>query len=113
MVRIEMAVGGYIPFGTDVRNPDFGAVARAAGIYGERVERPEDVRAAIARAFAHDGPGADRLRDGPEGVVDAPRTTVAQVRGMALAMTKLVFAGDTAEVVETIKSNVRNIPQAT
>ena len=33
-------------------------------------------------------------------------------RGMALAMTKLVFAGDSAEVVETIKSNVRNIPQA-
>lgn len=42
-----------------------------------------------------------------------PRTTVAQVRGMALAMTRLVFAGDTAEVIETIKSNVRNIPQAT
>jgi hypothetical protein len=31
---------------------------------------------------------------------------------MALAMTKLVFAGDSAEVIETIKSNVRNIPQA-
>lgn len=43
----------------------------------------------------------------------SPRTTASQVRGMALAMTKLVFAGDTAEVVETIRSNVRNIPQAT
>jgi hypothetical protein len=31
---------------------------------------------------------------------------------MALAMTKLVFAGDSAEVVETIRSNVRNIPNA-
>jgi hypothetical protein len=31
---------------------------------------------------------------------------------MALAMTKLMFAGETAEVLETIKSNVRNIPQA-
>ena len=41
-----------------------------------------------------------------------PQATVAQVRGMALAMTKLVFAGDSAEVIETIKSNVRNIPQA-
>jgi pyruvate dehydrogenase (quinone) len=28
MVRIEMAVAGYVPFGTDVRNPDFGAIAR-------------------------------------------------------------------------------------
>ena len=31
---------------------------------------------------------------------------------MALAMTKLVFAGDTARVVETIKSNIRDLAQA-
>ena len=113
MVRIEMAVAGYIPFGTDVQNPDFGAVARAAGIHGERVERAEDVRPAIARAFAHDGPALIDFVTDPRALSMPPRTTVAQVRGMALAMTRLVFAGDTAEVVETIKSNVRNIPSAT
>jgi pyruvate dehydrogenase (quinone) len=113
MVRIEMAVAGYIPFGTDVRNPDFGAVARAAGIHGERVERAEDVRPAIARAFDHDGPALIDFVTDPRALSMPPRTTVAQVRGMALAMTRLVFAGETAEVVETIKSNVRNIPQAT
>ena len=41
-----------------------------------------------------------------------PKTTFSQVAGMALAMTKLVFAGDSAEVVETMRSNLRNIPQA-
>jgi pyruvate dehydrogenase (quinone) len=111
MVRIEMAVAGYIPFGTDVRNPDFGAMARAAGIHGERVERAEDVRPAIARAFAHDGPALIDFVTDPRALSMPPKTTVAQVRGMALAMTRLVFAGDSAEVVETIKSNVRNIPQ--
>jgi pyruvate dehydrogenase (quinone) len=113
MVRIEMAVAGYIPFGTDVRNPDFGAIARASGIHGERVERAKDVHPAIARAFAHDGPALIDFVTDPRALSMPPRTTVSQVRGMALAMTKLVFAGDTAEVVETIKSNVRNIPQAT
>ncbi len=113
MVRIEMAVAGYIPFGTDVRNPDFGALARAAGVHGERVERAEDVRPAIARAFAHDGPALIDFVTDPRALSMPPKTTVAQVRGMALAMTRLVLAGDTAEVVETIKSNVRNIPQAT
>jgi pyruvate dehydrogenase (quinone) len=39
MVRIEMAVAGYIPFGTDVQNPDFGALAQTVGIHGQRVER--------------------------------------------------------------------------
>ena len=112
MVRIEMAVAGYIPFGTDVRNPDFGAIALAAGIHGERVERAEDVRPAIARAFAHDGPALVDFVTDPRALSMPPRTTVAQVRGMALAMTRLVFAGDSAEVAETIKSNVRNISQA-
>jgi hypothetical protein len=39
-----------------------------------------------------------------------PKTTVGQVRGMALAMTSLVFACDSAKVVESIKTN---IPHAT
>jgi pyruvate dehydrogenase (quinone) len=112
MVRIEMAVAGYIPFGTDVQNPDFGALARTIGIQGERVERAEDVRPAIQRAFAHDGPALIDFVTDPRALSMPPKTTVAQVRGMALAMTKLVFAGDSAEVVETIKSNARNIPQA-
>lgn len=112
MVRIEMAVAGYIPFGTDVRNPDFGAIARAAGIHGERVEHAEDVRPAIERAFAHDGPALIDFVTDPRALSMPPKTTVAQVRGMAMAMTRLVFAGDSAEVAETIKSNVRNIPQA-
>jgi pyruvate dehydrogenase (quinone) len=112
MVRIEMAVAGYIPFGTDVRNPDFGAIAHAAGIHGERVERAGDVRPAIERAFAHDGPALIDFVTDPRALSMPPKTTVSQVAGMALAMTKLVFAGDSAEVVETIRSNVRNIPQA-
>ena len=112
MVRIEMAVAGYVPFGTDVHNPDFSAIARAVGIHAERVERAEDVRPAIERAFAHDGPALIDLVTDPRALSMPPQTTVAQVRGMALAMTRLVFEGDTAEVIETIKSNVRNIPQA-
>lgn len=112
MVRIEMAVGGYIPFGTDVRNPDFGEMARAAGIHGERVELAEDVRPALERAFAHAGPALIDFVTDPRALSMPPKTTVAQVRGMALAMTSLVFAGESAEVVQTIKSNVRNISQA-
>jgi pyruvate dehydrogenase (quinone) len=112
MVRIEMTVAGYVPFGTDVRNPDFGAMARAVGIHGERVERAEDIRPAIERAFAHDGPAVIDFVTDPRALSMPPKATFSQVRGMALAMTKLVFEGDTAEVVETIKSNVRNIPHA-
>ena len=57
MVRAEMMVVGYQPWGTDVKNPDFGAVAtgrRAARRAGRRT--PMHIRPAIERAFAHDGP---------------------------------------------------------
>ena len=56
MVRAEMMVVGYQPWGTDVKNPDFGALATAAGMHGERVEKAADIRPAIERAFAHPGP---------------------------------------------------------
>ena len=62
MVRAEMMVVGYQPWGTDVKNPDFGALATAAGLHGERVEKAADIRPAIERAFAHPGSRADRLR---------------------------------------------------
>jgi pyruvate dehydrogenase (quinone) len=112
MVRTEMEVAGYLPFGTDVRNPDFGALANVVGLHGERVERGEDIRPAIERALAYDGPALIDFVTDPRALAMPPTTEVGQVRGMALAMTKLVFSGDTAELIKTIKSNIRDIPQA-
>ena len=37
-------------------SPDFTALARSFGAYAERVERPEEVRPALARAFAQGRP---------------------------------------------------------
>jgi acetolactate synthase-1/2/3 large subunit len=50
--------GRYI--GVDVTNPDFARLAETFHCYGERVERPEDIRPALARAF----------RDGRPAVLD-------------------------------------------
>ncbi len=56
MVHREMHDAGIEPWGAEVKNPDFGAVARAMGLYGERVEKAEDIRDAIVRAFDYPGP---------------------------------------------------------
>ncbi|MDE1852604.1 MAG: thiamine pyrophosphate-binding protein [Thaumarchaeota archaeon] len=50
--------GRYI--GVDVTNPDFAKLAETFNCYGERVERPEDIRPALGRAF----------RDGRPAVLD-------------------------------------------
>ena len=65
MVRAEMMVVGYQPWGTDVKNPDFGAIATAAGIHGERVENAARRAPGDRASVRPSGTGADRLRHRP------------------------------------------------
>lgn len=111
MVRAEMMVVGYQPWGTDVKNPDFGAMAQVAGIHGERVEKAEDIRPAIQRAFDHPGPALIDFVTDPRALSMPPSTTLEQVKGFALTTSKLIFSGDTAEVWEQAKSNIRDLGQ--
>jgi len=111
MVRAEMEVSGYPPWGTDVKNPDFGAVARAIGIQGERVEKMEEIEPAIGRALAHNGPALIDFVTDPRALSMPPKVTFEQVRGYALAMGKLVFEGNTTELMETVASNIRDLKQ--
>jgi thiamine pyrophosphate-dependent acetolactate synthase large subunit-like protein len=55
-VELEMKAAGFVNYATELENPDFAAVAQALGMYGQRVERPDDLEAALRAAFAHDGP---------------------------------------------------------
>lgn len=111
MVRAEMEVSGYVPWGTDVKNPDFGAVAHAIGIHGERVEQPDDIEPVIKRALQHQGPALIDFVTDPRALSMPPKVTFEQVRGYALAMGKLVFEGNTTELLETVASNIRDIKQ--
>lgn len=43
-------------YAVDYRNPDFGALARVFGAYGEQVRRPADLEGALERAFASGKP---------------------------------------------------------
>ena len=112
MVRAEMMVVGYQPWGTDVRNPDFGAVATAVGLHGERVEHAADIRPAIERAFAHPGPALIDFVTDPRALAVPPHTTIEEVKGFALTTGKLVFSGDFAEAWGQAKSNIRDLRQA-
>ncbi|MGB0113085.1 MAG: thiamine pyrophosphate-dependent enzyme [Ilumatobacteraceae bacterium] len=111
MVRAEMMVVGYEPWGTDVKNPDFGAVATACGLHGERVTEAADIRPAIERAFAHDGPALIDFVTDPRALSMPPSTTLEQVRGFALTTSKLLFSGEVAEVWDQVKSNIRDVGQ--
>jgi pyruvate dehydrogenase (quinone) len=112
MVRAEMMVAGYRPFGTDVKNPDFGALATAAGLHGERVTDAEDIRPAIERALAHTGPALIDFVTDPRALAMPPKATLEEVKGFALTTSKLVFGGESAEAWAQVKSNIRDVKQA-
>jgi thiamine pyrophosphate-dependent acetolactate synthase large subunit-like protein len=46
-VDIEQKAAGLVPLYTDLKNPDFGAVAQAVGLWGRRVERAGELEDAI------------------------------------------------------------------
>jgi acetolactate synthase-1/2/3 large subunit len=69
--------------GTDLRNPDFAALARAMGLHGERVARTEDFAPAFDRALASPTGALLHLDVGAEALT--PRETLSQMRAKALA----------------------------
>jgi pyruvate dehydrogenase (quinone) len=107
-VNIEQQEAGFVPFGTNFKNPNFARVAEAMGAKGIRVEDPGDVRDALAEALAH--------KDGPV-VVDAVVDPLAlslpshvpfhTVKGFTLSLAKQVLSGRMDSVIKTIERNVR------
>jgi acetolactate synthase-1/2/3 large subunit len=69
-------------FGTDLRNPDFAAYARAFGGHGETVEKTADFAAAFERASKSGKPALIELRIDPDAIT--PATTLSAVREKAL-----------------------------
>lgn len=68
--------------GTELVNPDFAALARAYGAYGETVERTADFPAAFEAAIASGRPALIALRVDPEALT--PRQTLTEIREAAL-----------------------------
>ena len=64
--------------GTDLDNPDFPALARAYGAYGERIERTEDFEGAFERALGSGKPAVLELPVDPERI--SPRVKLSELR---------------------------------
>jgi len=69
--------------GTELRNPDFAAYARAFGAFGEVVAKTEDFAPAFDRAMKSGTAAVLELRLDPEAI--STRTTLSQVRAAAEA----------------------------
>ncbi|NEX93010.1 ubiquinone-dependent pyruvate dehydrogenase [Caulobacter sp. 17J65-9] len=106
-VAMEMKAAGYVDAGTDLKNPDFAAMARAVGVKGIRVETPEAVDDALRDAFAHDGPALVDVKTAKQELVIPPKIRLEQARGFSLFLLKAVISGRGDEVVQLARTNLR------
>lgn len=111
MVKLEMLVDGLADFGVDVPAVDYAKVADALGFFTRRVEDPGDVEHALRDAFAQPGPALIDVVTDPRALSLPPTITGEQVKGFALAMSKVVMNGGVGEAVQMAKSNLRNVPR--
>ncbi|MFB7583518.1 pyruvate dehydrogenase [Streptomyces hydrogenans] len=111
MVELEMLVAGLPSYGTGNRNPDFAAVARAAGAYGVRVEKPKHLAGALRDAFRHPGPALVDVVTDPNALSIPPKISAEMVGGFALSASKIVLDGGVGRMLQMARSNLRNVPR--
>ncbi|OBI03000.1 pyruvate dehydrogenase [Mycolicibacter heraklionensis] len=105
-VELEMKAAGIVNFGTELDNPDFGAVATALGMFGRRVERPADLETALAQAFAHDGPAVVDVVTARQELSIPPAITAEQAKGFSLYAIRTILAGRADELLDLVTTNV-------
>ncbi|MFF4871047.1 pyruvate dehydrogenase [Streptomyces sp. NPDC003444] len=111
MVELEMMVAGLPSYGTTNKNPDFAAVARAAGAYGVRVEKPKQLAGALKAAFKHKGPALVDVVTDPNALSIPPKIKADMVTGFALSASKMVLDGGVGRMLQMARSNLRNVPR--
>ncbi len=104
-VAMEMKAGGYLTDGTDLHNPDFAAIANAAGIKGVRVEKASDLDAALQDILAHPGPALLDVVTAKQELAMPPQLKLEQAKGFSLYMLRAIINGRGDEVVELAKTN--------
>lgn len=105
-VTREQKSTGLLDFGARPQNPDFAAVAKAAGIRGIRIETSDEVGPGIQAALEHPGPLlVDAVVNRQELVMPAD-ITAEMAKGFSLYMVKAVLNGRADEVIEVEGTNL-------
>jgi pyruvate dehydrogenase (quinone) len=105
-IELEQKSTGILDFGTGLKNPNFAAMAEAAGIRGIRIEDPADVEPGIRAALAHEGPVLVDAVVNRQELAIPPKITTEMAKGFTLYMVKAVLNGRTEEVLELARTNL-------
>jgi pyruvate dehydrogenase (quinone) len=105
-IELEQKSTGFLDFGTELKNPNFAAMAEAVGIHGIRLEDAADVEPGIAAALAHQGPVLVDAVVNRQELSMPPTITLEMAKGFTLYMVKAVMSGRGDEVLDLAVTNL-------
>jgi len=111
MVRLEMMVAGDPPFETDHPRVDFARMADGLGFFVRRVTDPADLRQAVKDVLAHPGRALLDVVTDPNALEIPSAVTLAEAKGFALSLGKIVLGGGVREVWRMAEANIRSVPR--
>jgi pyruvate dehydrogenase (quinone) len=108
-VELEMKAAGFVNYGTELQNPNFAEVANALGIYGRRVERSDELEAAVRDVLSHDGPALLDVVTERQELSMPPSITAEQMKGFTLYAIRTVMSGRGDELLDLARANWRQL----
>jgi pyruvate dehydrogenase (quinone) len=107
-VDIEQKAAGLVPVFTDLKNPDFGEMAKAAGLWGRCVSKADELEESVKTWLAQPGPALLQVKVTPMQLVTPPSPFVSKeaVFGMAVYTARAVLEGKGRDLWEMVKENV-------
>jgi pyruvate dehydrogenase (quinone) len=109
-IDIEQKSAGLEPIYTDLKNPDFGEVAKAMGLWGRKVSKAGELEESIRTWLSQPGPAVLHVKVNPMQLVMPPSPFVSPeaVVGMAVYTARAMLHGKGHDVWEMV---VENLPE--
>jgi len=104
-VELEQKGEGLLPIFTDLKNPDFGRVAEAIGLWGRTVTDAGEVESAVEEWLAQPGPALLNVKVAPMELVMPPFIAAENAYGMAMYSVRALLHGQGGDVFEMIAEN--------
>ncbi len=104
-IDIEQKAEGLIPLYTELKNPDFGEIAKAAGMWGRSLSKGAEIENVVQEWLSQPGPALLDVKVAPMQLVMPPAIVPEAALGMALYTAKAVLHGKEEDVWEMIKEN--------
>ena len=101
-----MKASGILDQGTELKNPNFAAMAEAMGVKGIRVDKPSQLEKGVDELLNTKGPALLDVATNRMELIMPPNVTLSQMKGFSLYLAKAILSQRGDEVVELTKSNL-------